>query len=424
MEATKSMVPDSEKTPEQLCAERAQRVRDVQQLKQPDRIPIHLGFSYMLAEYGGVTKQELHENPEKAQEILEKAALYFQPDTVMGVFGGPDVYRAVGDKTWKYPGYGLGPNDTFQYVEGEYMTADEYDHFLEDPSDFALRVYLPRTCTRLEGMSMLPRLGLFSFGLGLRPVGVFASPPVMEAAQALYDAAQASMKSMKYAMESVERLAALGFPPVETFGGMAAAPFDAISDTLRGMRGVMLDMHRRPEKLLAAEEKMKSLTIKDTLDTKKALDIKFVGSMLHRGSDGFMSLKQFEKFYWPQLKDMWLELIDNGLTPFVFYEGVWDDRLEYLAELPKGKTVGMFQSSDIFKVKEVLGDTMCIYGGMPNSLLSSGSVQEVRERTHKVCEEVGKGGGFLMTTEVGEMEGSKPELVKAWVDATKEFGVY
>ena len=416
--------PDAGKSTEQLFTERKQRVNDAYQLKQPDRIPVQLNLSYMLADLGGVTKQELHDNPEKAQEILEEAALYFQPDLVMGVFGGPDVYRAVGDKTWKYPGYGLGPNATFQYVEGEYMKADEYDDFLEDPSDWALRVYLPRTCSNLEGLAMLPRLGLTSFGLGLRPVGVLAAPPVVEAAKALYEAALASNAAMNNAMESTKRLADLGFPPIETMGSFAPAPYDAMSDTLRGMRGIMLDMHRNAEKLLEAEEKVKSLIIKDVVDTCKMTGMKYAGSMLHRGSDGFMSLPQFEKFYWPQLKDMWLQLIDNGITPFVFYEGAWDERLEYLAELPKGKTIGWFQSSDIFKVKEVLGDTMCILGGMPNSLLSGGSPEEVREHTHKVCEEVGKGGGFIMCTGVGEMEGSKKELVKVWVDAVKEFGTY
>ena len=137
-----------------------------------------------------------------------------------------------------------------------------------------------------------------------------------------------------------------------------------------------------------------------------------------------MSLPQFEKFYWPQLKSMMLQFIDAGITPWCYYEGVWDQRLQYLAELPKGKTMGSFQSSDIFKVKEIVGDTMCIMGGMPNSLLKGGTVEEVRDFTKKLCESVGKGGGFIMCTGVMELEGCKPELVKAWADATKEFGVY
>jgi uroporphyrinogen-III decarboxylase len=41
-----------------------------------------------------------------------------------------------------------------------------------------------------------------------------------------------------------------------------------------------------------------------------------------------------------------------------------------------------------------------------------------------VCETVGRNGGFIMCTGVGEMAGSDPELVKTWVEATKEYGRY
>jgi hypothetical protein len=40
-----------------------------------------------------------------------------------------------------------------------------------------------------------------------------------------------------------------------------------------------------------------------------------------------------------------------------------------------------------------------------------------------VCEVCGKGGGFIMSPGVGEMEGSNPELVRVWAEATWEFGV-
>jgi uroporphyrinogen-III decarboxylase len=118
-------------------------------------------------------------------------------------------------------------------------------------------------------------------------------------------------------------------------------------------------------------------------------------------------------------------LVESGITPIVFYEGCWDKRLEHLAQLPKGKTVGYFQSSDIFRVKDVLGDTMCIMGGMPLSLLKPGSSPEkVREHTRRVCQEIGKDGGFVMANTVMELEGCHPELIQVWADATREFGVY
>jgi uroporphyrinogen-III decarboxylase len=101
---------------------------------------------------------------------------------------------------------------------------------------------------------------------------------------------------------------------------------------------------------------------------------------------------------------------------------VWNQLLKYLTELPRGKTTGLFQLSDIFKVKEVVGDTMCIMGGMPNSLLQAGTAEQVRDLTKRLCQ-CGR-RRLYMSVGVEEMEGYRPDLVKVWVDATKEFGVY
>ena len=75
-----------------------------------------------------------------------------------------------------------------------------------------------------------------------------------------------------------------------------------MSDTLRGMRGIMLDIHRRPEKLLAAMEKVLKFELEHAIAFSEATGLKTAFIPLHRGSDGFMSLPQFENFYWPTLK--------------------------------------------------------------------------------------------------------------------------
>jgi uroporphyrinogen-III decarboxylase len=219
-------------------------------------------------------------------------------------------------------------------------------------------------------------------------------------------------------------MAALGWSDPFISGPTLTAPFDMMSDALRGMRGIMLDVIRQPDKLLAAQDKISRVELDWAINTAKTTGADRAFLPLHRGSDGFMSLKQFETLYWRQLKEILVELVENGITPIVFYEGCWDQRLEHLAELPKGKTVGWFQASDIFKVKEILGDTMCIVGGMPNSLLKAGPVEEVREHTQRLCEVVGRNGGFMMCTAVGEMAGSNPEYVHAWAEATREYGTY
>ncbi len=252
---------------------------------------------------------------------------------------------------------------------------------------------------------------------------ILTLPPLVNAFKALASAAELQSAWEQEQMRSIERIAALGFPPVEfIMGAHALAPFDYIGDHLRGMRGIFLDMRRCPEKILALERKVIPFQVEAAISTCRARKSQYVFFPLHRGSDGFISLQQFERLYWPQLKEVMLKVIDAGLTPYVFWEGCWNDRLKYLAELPKGKTVGMFEKSDIFKVKEVLGETMCIVGGMPVSMLMAGTVSEVREHSRRLCQIVGQGGGFIMCTDIGEMEGCNPELVAAWAQAPREYG--
>ena len=190
------------------------------------------------------------------------------------------------------------------------------------------------------------------------------------------------------------------------------------------MRGVFTDIRRCPDKLLAAEEKVIPIILEAALSACRRNHATYAFVPLHRGSDGFMSLEVFERFYWPQFKQMILAVIAEGITPFVLWEGTWDQRLKYLLELPKGKTIGAFQSGDLFRVKEVLGETMCIVGGMPVTMLVGSPAEEVRDYTRRLCQELGRGGGFIMSTDIGEMEGCNPELIDVWVEATREYGAY
>src|SRR5512135_2727235 len=94
--------PDAGKPAEQLLAERSRRIQDAIDLKQPDRIPIHLTLSYLLAEMYGITRQEQYENGDRELEMLEKAALYFQPDSISGLFNHSMAGAVVGDVTVKF----------------------------------------------------------------------------------------------------------------------------------------------------------------------------------------------------------------------------------------------------------------------------------------------------------------------------------
>ena len=80
-----------------------------------------------------------------------------------------------------------------------------------------------------------------------------------------------------------------------------------------------------------------------------------------------------------------------------FWEGIWDNRLEYLLDFPKRKVVFFCEKTDVFKAKEVRGGHMCIQGGVPPTLLQTGSPQDVEEHCKKLIKIIGKGGGFILS---------------------------
>ena len=413
------------KSPAELYKEREKRLYDAIQLKEPDRVPIWFhDTGFFPAKYAGISFEDGMYNIEKLFTAYKKTMKYYEPDAFSNPFTVVHVpgiaHDILGIKQIKWPGHGVSPYHTFQYVEGEYMKADEYDLFINDPTDFTIRYYLPRILGAMSPLSKTPPIKTFLSGyFGLSPCAAFAEKSVASAFESFYKAGLTIQKHISDLSVFLKEMKELGFPL--SFGSGALAPFDLISDTLRGMRGLMLDIYKQPDKVLAAIDKITPMMIEQASSRPNDCPIVFI--TLHRGAHGFMSLKHFETFYWPSLKKLMLALIDKGLIPCPFFEGDYTSRLEYLTELPKGKVIGQFDTTDPVKAKKIVGDTMCIAGMMPLSLLQMGTPDKVKKYTKQLIDVVGKGGGFIMGPR-GSMDECDPELVKVWVDFTKQYGVY
>lgn len=417
------------KTVEQLYEEREKRVRDAIELRVPDRVPVTVGTGVFAARYAGLTASVMYYDHAAYREACKKVLLDFEPDTgaaTMATNSGL-VMEILDTRHQRWPGGNLPANIPYQFVEGEYMKQDEYDLFLNDPSDFIMRTYLPRIYRVLAPLSKLPPFRTIIGGTGfIALLGFLNRPEFQQLAKTLHQAAQEQEKVRKEGADFAEEMARLGFPSQQQQGGgIGNAPFDTIADQLRGMRGAMLDMFRCPDKLLAACDKILEWRIAQATpaNPKTRGNPKRQGMPLHRGSDGFMSIKQFEKFYWPTLKKAILKNIELGYVAAPFWEGIWNDRLEYLLELPKGKVVFFCELTDIFRAKEVLGNHMCIQGGVPPTLLQVGSPSEVEELCKKLIKTVGKGGGYILGAG-SAIDYAKPANIKAMVDAAKKYGWY
>jgi hypothetical protein len=424
------------KSVEQLCEEREKRVTDAIELRVPDRVPVNIQTSVFSARYAGLPLSAMYYDHAAYREACLKTILDFEPDNgaSMVLVNSGLVMELLDVRFQRWPGGTLPADTPYQFVEGEYMKAEEYDLFLDDPSDFIFRYYLPRIYGTLEPLTKLPPFRTMIGGQGFPALlGLFIRPEFKQIAEKLTQAAREQERLRQEGAEFSEVMTYLGFPSQYGggtggglgAGGIASAPFDTISDNLRGMRGTMLDMYRCPDKLLAACEKILEWRLAQAVPTKPDAkgNRRHAGMPLHRGSQGFMSKPQFEKFYWPTLEKAILANIELGYISAPFWEGIWDDRLEYLLELPKGKVVFHCELTDIYRAKEVLGDHMCIQGGVPPTILQVGSPQDVEELCKKLIKTVGSNGGFILGSG-SAIDYAKPENIKAMVDSVKKYGWY
>ena len=405
--------------------ERATRIRDVVEMRRvPDRVPVFLIPSLFPAFYSGLTPRDVMYDYDKTIAAWKKFIFDFQPDAHGGcVAPGPGpMFDILDYKLYSWPGHGVAPTHSYQAIEGEYMKADEYDAFIAETAYFFSNVYPPRVygaLAPLSGLSDASGIGeIYGLGFNFIPYGV---PPVQAAFKALLDAGAEALKWVGAISRFDADMKASGFPPYQ--GGATKAPFDMLGDTLRGTRGIMLDLFRQPEKVLKAIDKITPIMIRTGAASARANGCPMVFIPLHKGADGFLSDEQFRKFYWPSLRDTLDGLIAEGVLPFCWAEGGYETRLQAIRDIPKGKTAWLFDQTDIGRAKQAIGDVACVGGTMSAALLNVGTVQQVRSHVKSCIDAAAKGGAYIMANGTFFDE-VNPKNLKAMVEATKEYGVY
>lgn len=404
--------------------ERVGRIIDAIQLKKPDRVPVCPFVGLFPAYYDGVTVQDLMYDYDRAAAAWRKYVFDFAPDAYLGMFLVPPgrFFDILDYKLYQWPGHGVPANFSYQCLEAEYMKADEYDALIQDPSDFWVRVYFPRIFGTLKPFAGLaPLTDVMEIVMTCGSFIPFGLPDVQGALKALMDAAAEAVRWAGVVGAVDKTLQGGGFPAL--FGGVSKAPFDIIGDTLRGTHGVMLDMYRQPEKLLRAMEVLTPLAVRMGVSMARAAGNPLVFMPLHKGADGFLSDQQFRTFYWDSLRRVIIGLIEEGMVPFLFAEGGYNSRLEVIRDLPRGKTVWLFDNTDMVRAREVLGDVACIAGNVPISLLSLGTPEEVKSCCRQLITTAGKDGGFILCNGA-VIDDIPPANLRALIASAEEYGVY
>ncbi len=403
---------------------RVDRVVAALDLQVPDRVPVNINAGFWPGAWAGLTPYEVMSDTPRALKAWLDFTLEFDAD----FFASPMLYtlpgsafEALGYDLYSWPGHGVPETAPYQYTEQEWMLDTDYDELIADPSGFMMRTYLPRVAQGFASFKDVPPfMDYIELPFVSSSLLVWASPEMQESLRRLLDAGKIAGEWLGQALPVLGQMMASGYPGY--FAGGTKAPFDILGDTLRGTKGVIMDMFRQPEKLMEACDRLVPMAL-DWALRRPFLSTPVIFIPLHKGADGFMSDEQFKTFYWPTLRKLLLGLIEEGIIPFLFAEGRYGSRLEAIMDLPKGKTVWLFDQTDMARAKETIGQVACIEGNVPLSLMHAGTAEQVADYTRNLIDTAGKDGGFIL--DIGAVaDGGKAENLHAMIKTAKEYGVY
>jgi hypothetical protein len=209
---------------------------------------------------------------------------------------------------------------------------------------------------------------------------------------------------------------------VPVTGGGVTPNCEMILSLGRTLTQFTLDLYHYPDKIKAVLDAMVDDCIQNVLLNTKATGIPWANILLARGSSTFYNIPTFEGFVFPYIKKMVEAFTSAGLIVNMHCDTNWIRNLPYFKELPRGKCmVELDGTTDIFKAKEILNGHMCIKGDVPATLLTLGKAEDVTTYCRKLIDNIGKGGGFILSTGCTCPVDAKYENVKAMVDTAKNY---
>ena len=398
-------------------------------LKKVDRVPIGAATLYFPAKYSHISYEDMYYDQEKYKNASVRFAKDFNWDAacmlrtfetvtlglslagtdpqnevntaLAAVLGGGSAPDLLNDHYSSHPGREIPSDTESQFkIKNPVMTSEEYDEFIDDPFGFLNRKVVPRVYGALEEPGSSQSIcALMKFGMKLGTA---------------LDDLQVFTQEMKTA----------DCPP--WYMAICPNPLDVLGAFLRDFDKVILDIHRVPDKVHKACEALLPILLAVGKATGE-ISYQLTGSrrvFFPVWYNSFLSEKQYREFHWPYLKYLCEELIKAGYTPLLSLQGTYDHLLETLLELPAGKAIAWFDRTDPVKARDIIGDHMCIAGGISPSLLIGGSVQEIDLQVKKLLTEMKKAAGFIFTLPFNAIGPAKIENVLAMTEAVHRYGGY
>ncbi len=378
-----------------------ERLQKVIRLECPDRVPVALFIYYYAPAHCGIKVSEFMTSHEVYALAMQQVYTDIGP---WDIFYNADPfsrliysYSAMMRALW--PGVELPEAPMAQTQEVRYMNEEDYERILAAKpflDDFLFRLrMIARFCPEAAGQG--------AARLSLRVLGDLA-------------------RLIRTWRRDFAWYARRG--TVTLMGTVAEMPFDTFSQA-RSVVDFSMDLLKRPDTVRSAALKLTRNFTDMLIGVSRLLGVPRVQLFCHRTSNSFLSPRHFEQVAFPSLELAVNRIIEARMTPILHCDGDWLKNLKVLRRLPAGKAIIEFDGfTDIFRAKQEIGDRMCIYGDIPAEKLVLGSPQEVREYCHRLIEEVGKNGGFILSGGCEVPYNARPENLREVVRAALAYGYY
>jgi hypothetical protein len=358
-------------------------------LRECDRVPVGFPLSWFAGRHAGITMAEFANDCEANAAAVYKTYQDLGGIDMLTFITSPVAAGVAMPMKHKVPGKDLPPDSIIQYHEQEIMKPDEYDIVISKGWHYFNKEYiLPRThpeWTTPEGEKELRNKEK-------------EANRVTENARSHYN------KSIIF-----------------TDAFMAMPPFETLS-MARSFSPFLLDLYRRPDKVIAAMDAMMAETL-DTLSSQfKTAKKLFGNTAISRSANTFISPKHFERFVFPYVKSLAELYMSENLIMIFHLDQDWLKFLTHFKQLPEGRYILQLDgATDIFEAKKVIGGRMCLMGDVPARLLKLGTTHDVEQYCQKLINIVGKGSGFILSCGCDLPVDAKFDNVKTMVDTAKNY---
>jgi len=378
-----------------------ERLQCAIRLEKPDRVPVAPMIYYFAANYAGISMHELWSDWKKYEYAIKRCYFELGPwDIYYNICPfSPVAYQSCLLMKVKYPGVDLDPDNICQFDEYEMMREEDYDWILNYNGPDAL-LFNDHTLRIIS--KFMPEFA----------VGKWRGR-VKLAWEVLRNFIAWRVHFRWWKARGVAILC----------GSMSESPFDQFSMS-RSMEPFSLDLIERPEKVRAAALKLAPSFAQTHINLARISGVKRMLIYVHRSSADFISPRMFAEISLPALREICETMVDAGVTPILHCDGNWDKNLVHLRSLPPRKIIIQFDGpTDIFRAKQEIGDVHCLFGDVNAYDLVMSSPARIDEYCHRLIEEVGKGGGFILAAGCEVPPNAKPENVRAMIHSVEKYQV-